>query len=300
MMEFFQKKGVDMELAELLIALLEGVKEISESIIRTEGGKAGTYNAFGEEQARMDLQAEHILEDVLRGCPFVKAFSSEELDQLQEMHSGGRFSVFYDPLDGSSLLDVNFAVGTIVGIFEGGEVLERTCREQVAAFYSMYGPATTVMLALGGSVMELKLQKGVWTVTQESVHISSGKKYFAPGNLRACKERQDYFDLVNWYIQEQYTLRYSGGMVPDVNHILKKGGGLFMYPGTPSKPEGKLRLLYECGPMAMILEAAGGAASDGERAILDLPIESLVQTTPILIGDRGEVERAEKALGPEL
>jgi fructose-1,6-bisphosphatase I len=313
MINEFTKRGAPIELAELMMELLDSVRQISETIISTNEGKAGTKNIFGEEQAAMDLASEEIMQAHLKSCPFVAAFGSEELDEMLPggavLHGADQgvlagagnedpklYSVFYDPLDGSSLINVNFSIGTIIGVFEGAEVMGRTAREQVAALFAVYGPRTSVMLTVGGGVMELLLVNGEWIVANGDVKLKGDKKYFAPGNLRATKEREDYFDLVTWYMKEQYTLRYSGGMVPDVNHILKKGSGIFMYPGSVSKPAGKLRLLYECGPMAMIMEQAGGAASDGTRAILDLEIESLVQTTPIFIGQTEEVERAEKML----
>lgn len=296
MIQFFQKKGASTELAELLVTLLDAAAEIASSVVVTSTGKAGSHNSFGEEQIAMDVAAEHLIESRLRACPFVAAFCSEELDALQKVHADGRFSVFYDPLDGSSLFDANFSVGTIVGIFEGAEVLGRTCREQVAAFYAMYGPRTTVMCTVGSGVFELTLLDGVWVVSAPEVQLRGDKKYFAPGNLRATADRPDYFALVTDLMKEQYTLRYTGGMVPDINHIFKKGSGIFMYPGTPKEPQGKLRLLYECGPMAMLMEQAGGAASTGEQAVLDLPITDYTQRTPILIGQKEDVERAVKAL----
>ena len=120
---------------------------------------------------------------------------------------------------------------------------------------------------------------------------------FAPGNLRATKFRKDYLDLVNWWMEQQYTLRYSGGMVPDINSILIKGKGIFAYPGyEPDLVDGKLRLVFECGPMAYLMEQAGGAASDGTQPILDKKIESLSQRTPIFIGSKGEVKRCEREL----
>lgn len=120
---------------------------------------------------------------------------------------------------------------------------------------------------------------------------------FAPGNLRACASRKSYLDLLNYWAEQQYTLRYSGGMVPDVGQILLKGKGIFTYPGYDEQPDGKLRLLYECAPMAMIMEQAGGkAVNDKGERILDLKIENLLQRTPILIGSAAEVDRALKYL----
>src|SRR3990167_6497777 len=124
------------------------------------------------------------------------------------------------------------------------------CSEEMDALYAVYGPRSTLVLSVVNGVHEFVLTSEGWELSRENMKLSGEKKYFAPGNLRATKDREDYFKLVSFYIKEQYTLRYSGGMVPYLNHILQKGSGVFLYPGMPSAPHGKLRLLYECGPMA--------------------------------------------------
>lgn len=295
--EFLQKHGATDELAELLTELADAVQEISKSIIQASTKKAGTINAYGEEQIAMDVQSNDILVRIVKTNPYVASYCSEELDGLQKADSEeGIFSVFFDPLDGSSLFDVNFSVGTIIGVYEGADVMGKTPREQVAALYALYGPRTTLVLSAGQGVHEFLLTEEGWILLTEEMKLTGEKKYFAPGNLRATKEREDYFKLVSHYIKEQYTLRYSGGMVPDINHILKKGSGIFLYPGMPSAPDGKLRLLYECGPMAYLMEQAGGASSNGKESILDIKISSYEQKTPIYVGEKAEVKRAEEAL----
>lgn len=298
--DFLQEQGAPSELAELMVELGRAVEEISGSIIHESTGKAGTQNSFGEEQIAMDVEADAIMARYLSTNPYVAAYCSEEMDAMGKGMAGGRYSVFHDPLDGSSLFDVNFSVGTIIGIFEGAEVMGRTPREQVAALYAVYGPRTTVVLSVGKGVHEFLLTENGWEhqgelVMKAGTEAKPVKKYFAPGNLRATAEREDYLEAINWYIKEQYTLRYSGGMVPDVNHMLKKGSGVFMYPGMPSAPQGKLRVLYECGPMAYLVEQAGGAsstgASEGAQSILDVKITGLTQRSPIFLGTPEEVKR---------
>ena len=294
--DFLQKNGASQELAELILELGRAVEEIATTIIHTGTGKVGSKNVYGEEQIAMDVKADEIMGRYLKTNPYVAAYCSEEMDALEPADEGGIFSVFHDPLDGSSLFDVNFSVGTIVGIYQGRNVIGRTPREQVAALYAVYGPRSTLVLSVGNGVHEFVLTSEGWELSRENITLSGEKKYFAPGNLRATKDREDYFQLVSFYIKEQYTLRYSGGMVPDLNHILQKGSGVFLYPGMPSAPHGKLRLLYECGPMAYIMEQAGGLSSNGEKSILDLEIRDLTQTTPIFIGVKEEVKRAEEML----
>jgi fructose-1,6-bisphosphatase I len=318
--DYLIEKGAGRELAELLLELSRAIEEISAVIVHTETGKAGTQNSYGEEQLAMDKRADDIMARYLGGSPYVAAYCSEELDSLQTANPDGIFSVFHDPLDGSSLFDVNLSVGTIIGVYKGADVMGRTPREQVAALYALYGPKTTLVVSVGAGVHEFLLTEGGWKLESESLRLSGdakAKKYFAPGNLRATLEREDYFKLVTEMMREQYTLRYSGGMVPDVNHILKKGSGVFMYPGMPSAPQGKLRLLYECGPLAYLIEQAGGASSDGEcecaggcggggacaraqgcqaRSVLDVKITSLTQKTPVFLGGEVEVRRVVEAL----
>ena len=154
-----------------------------------------------------------------------------------------------------------------------------------------------MMVSRGNGVREYRLDpSGEWIMSKERVEVGEGKM-FAPGNLRATQHRKDYLELVNWWMENGYTLRYSGGMVPDVNSILIKGKGIFAYPGyAPDLPDGKLRLLFECGPMAYLMEQAGGAASDGMQRILEKKIESLEQRTPIFIGSHAEVSRCKERL----
>jgi fructose-1,6-bisphosphatase I len=282
---------------EKITRLIErAIEEISGTIIHESTGKAGTKNSFGEEQIAMDVEADKIMARYLSTNPYVAAYCSEEMDAMGKGTEGGIYSVFHDPIDGSSLFDVNFAVGTIVGIYEGADVMGRTPREQVAALYAVYGPRTTLVLSVGQGVHEFLLTTEGWELQPEALAMRGDKKYFAPGNLRATAEREDYLKLVNWYIKEKYTLRYSGGMVPDVHHMFKKGSGVFIYPGMPSAPEGKLRILYECGPMAYLMEQAGGASSNGEVSILDVKITGLTQRTPIYLGTPEEVKRVESFL----
>ena len=136
---------------------------------------------------------------------------------------------------------------------------------------------------------------GEFVLNGEDLEVEEGKM-FAPGNLRACKSNEKYMELVNYWIKEQYTLRYSGGMVPDINQIILKGKGIFAYPGYDEAPEGKLRLLYECAPVALLMEEAGGAASDGKGRILDKELKEIAQRSPIFVGSKEEVQRCEKYL----
>lgn len=288
------------ELGQVITALMKGAADISKTVVTADTGKAGTQNVYGEDQISMDVLSEQLLEKALRETGLVKGIASEELDEVTSL-GGSRFGVVYDPLDGSSLFDVNLSVGTIWGIFEGDDFVGKTPGEMVAAGFFVYGPRTTLMVSRGEGVRAYRLDTdGAWVLTDEKVIVGEGKM-FAPGNLRATQYRKDYLNLVNWWMEQQYTLRYSGGMVPDINSILVKGKGIFTYPGyEPDQPEGKLRLLFECGPMAYVMEQAGGAASDGRIRILEKRIESLEQRCPIFIGSKVEVARCKEWLAPSL
>lgn len=171
------------------------------------------------------------------------------------------YSVAFDPLDGSSIVDVNFAVGTITGIWSGRGLLGRTGREQVASSVVMYGPRVTIALALNSSAcidgemrsLEMTMLADKWVVSRPRLVIGPTAKTFAPGNLRATSDNSKYKSLLDHWISKKYTLRYSGGLVPDVYHILVKGEGVLSNASSASA-KAKLRLLYECAPIALVIE----------------------------------------------
>lgn len=272
--------------------ILRGVVILASKIRTADIGKAGSMNLYGEQQLALDVLAEKVFEDELRKCDQIGLYASEELDAEVSIGDGD-YGVAFDPLDGSSLVDVNFAVGSIFGIYKADTFVGTKGKDQVAVLSAIFGPRTTVMVSFGEGVFEYTLRNdGSFFCSHDHVVISHEAKIFAPGNLRACAFRKDYQTLVAFWLAEQYTLRYSGGMAPDINHILCKGGGIFTYPGYGQTPEGKLRLLFECAPMSFLVEQAGGSATDGTMRILDKQVRALSERTPILIGSKREVERA--------
>lgn len=286
----------DSKLISVLESALEGVKKISVAVRTADTGKAGTQNSYGEEQVALDVLSNTILIEELRKNAAVRLVASEELPEEMKLGSG-EYALAFDPLDGSSLVDVNFSVGTIIGVWKTGTFVGVVGDDQVASLIAVYGPRTTVFLTVRSGVVQLMLNgDGEFVLLKDQLKVGEGK-YFAPGNLRACASRKEYLELVSFWCGEQYTLRYSGGMVPDINHILLKGKGIFAYPGYGDEPNGKLRLLFECAPMSLLMEQAGGAASDGKMRILEKKVEAVDQRTPIFIGSKGEVARCEKYLG---
>lgn len=294
--DYLKESGVSTELASVLNTLADCVKQIAKTIDGTDTTKTGTKNVFGEEQIALDVFSNKLIIDNLKNNSEVGLVSSEELDGELKL-SNGDYAVCLDPLDGSSLADVNLTVGTIIGVYKTKSFVGVKGNEQLAAMVGEYGPSTLIFLTVGSGVAKFILdpEKEEFVFAGDGFKITEGKM-FAPGNLRACKSRADYLELINYWCKEQYTLRYSGGMVPDIVQIILKGQGIFAYPGYEEAPEGKLRLLFECAPMSMLVEQAGGASSDGKMRILDKPIIDLTQRTPIFIGSRGEVDRCNKML----
>jgi len=292
--EHIKTLGVSDALYEVTLACADGVYQIGQLVRTGEAlGYAGTQNVFGENQLKLDVASNDILIAKLSEVASVDFVASEEEETEQQLHAGGEFSVAFDPLDGSSLVDVNFAVGTIIGIYPTGSFIGKKPSEMHAAVVAVYGPRTTLFVAIKGKgTHQYLLTDGGFVLQKEKIQVADEGKYFAPGNLRACVKNPAYRDLMNYWLDNQYTLRYSGGMVPDMNHILVKGKGVFTYPGHSDETNGKLRLLYECGTMGFLMIEAGGAASDGVMSILDKPVEHLDQRTPIFVGSKKEVEKA--------
>jgi fructose-1,6-bisphosphatase I len=203
------------------------------------------------------------------------------------------YSVAFDPLDGSSIVDVNLSVGTIVSIFEGCDLL-RPGRQQAAAMYILYGPRTTLMYSTGEGVHEFGMNQLMeYTLLRENIRIQPKANLYSPGGLRNL-----FTPAIERYVRELEKsgckLRYSGGFVPDINQIMAKGSGVFLYPHLQGHPNGKLRLSFELNPMAFLVEQAGGAASDGHGPILDRIPESKDERAPIFIGCKENVAMAEE------
>jgi len=294
--QYLSDLEVDVGLGLTCLALAHAVKEIAEVIRRDRGEKAGTKNIYGEEQVQMDVQSNQIVLEKLEATGVVGLVASEEMEDELKMPLGS-YAVAHDPLDGSSLVDVNLAVGSIFGIYQTETLYGVKGDDQVGALLGVYGPKTAIFLTVRQGVAYFVLdEQGDFILDRDHLKIAEEAKMFAPGNLRACSEREDYLALLDHWAKSKYKLRYSGGMVPDVGQILLKGGGIFSYPGYGTEPDGKLRLLMECAPMALIAEQAGGAATDGKMRILEKKVDILERRTPIFIGSKAEVALCEKFL----
>ncbi len=291
--------GVPDKLRHLINDIARGGKYVHNAIRTTDLGLAGSSNTFGEDQLKLDVLSNRIIKEELCESRLVCSFASEEeSEELHELVSDAPYTVVFDPLDGSSLVDANLAIGSIFGIYDAkGSLLGKKPRDQVAALYLVYGPRTILVYSAGNGVHAFYLNEvGEFILLQRNLTMKDEIKTYAPGNLRAVKDTPAYRTMMNLWLDEGHTLRYSGGMVPDIHHMLIKGAGIFTNIGGSKYPKGKLRLLFECGPFAYIMEQAGGCSSDGTRSILDIEIEDLDQRTPLIIGAKKEVKRVSEVL----
>lgn len=292
---YLREQNIDRDLTRLICEISDASKYIINAIRTGDLGVAGTSNLYGEEQLALDVLSDRIIQKRLKFSGVVANMVSEESPEVVSVDgaSNRRFSVLFDPLDGSSLVDVNLAVGTIVSIYEGEEVLQ-SGRNQVAAMYILYGPRTTMILSFGNGVHEFAMNQLMeYDLVQENIRMSGPARVYAPGGLRS-KYSAGTEKFVQHLEATGVKLRYSGGFVPDINQVLIKRGGLFMYPHLSDSPDGKLRTLFELNPMAFLIEQAGGAASNGREPILDVVPQSISDRAPIFIGSKAEVALAEK------
>lgn len=275
-------------------------------------GETGDINVQGEMTQKLDRIANDAFLEAFEYGQLVSELVSEELEQPEPIVGNaekGKYVIFVDPLDGSSNIDVNVTIGSIFSVHrrppgvQGAELkkaLHLPGSQQVAAGYALYGPSTLLIYTTGNGVNCFSLDPRIreFICTHENIRIPKR------GNIYSINEgrRNDWFPSTRAYIDyvqqsdkatgRPYSARYVGSLVADFHRTLIKGG-IFLYPADPKNKEGKLRLMYECAPMAMIIEQAGGRASDGTQRILDIVPTTLHQRVPILIGSEEDVTLAE-------
>ncbi len=282
------------DLGKVIFTIARAGKYVAHALSEGELGKSGSENASGDSQLALDVLADEIFCEHLRSTGLVARFASEEQEGMVWGNKDGKFAVAFDPLDGSSLVDSNFALGAIFGIFPGKTFLEKTGNDLLAGGYLIFGPRTKFVFATSEGIWEFTENAiGEFTLSRENFVISPDAQYFAPGNLRAIRENPRYEKLISHFAKTPLTLRYSGGMVPDIHHIFSKESGIFLYPSHSQYPQGKLRLLYECSIFAFLTEAAGGLAVDEKGVrILDKKITELHARTTIFLGSKNTVNTA--------
>jgi fructose-1,6-bisphosphatase I len=309
------------ELRLLLEVVARACKRISLAV--TKGalgevlGSADSENVQGEVQKKLDIIANEVLIEANEWGGHLAAMASEEMDDIYAVphrFPKGEYLLLFDPLDGSSNIDVNVSIGTIFSVLrkqnDDPQVIDpvsaadflQAGKQQVAAGYCVYGPQTTLVLTVGDgvAVFTLDREQGSFVLTQEDLSIPADTKEFAANvsNMR-------HWDApMTRYIEEclagkegprgkDFNMRWVGSMVADVHRILTRGG-IFLYPWDrrePNKP-GKLRLMYEANPMAWLVEQAGGAATNGKQRIMDLMPGKLHERVSVYLGSKNEVERA--------
>lgn len=295
--------------------LLSGITQATKIIaakVRRAGladilGSTGSSNVQGEDVQKLDVFANDILAKCLgyRGCVGIIASEEEEHPKIiHEVGAAGRYIVLFDPLDGSSNIDVNISVGTIFSVLERPNTSFRTESseadilqpgiKQRAAGYVIYGSSTVLVYTTGQGVHMFTLEPstGAYLLSHESVQMpQSGNIYSVnEANFTTFPQAvQAYLRKIKTSPDKQYTSRYVGSLVADFHRTLLKGG-IFMYPPTEKAPNGKLRLMYECNPMAFIAEQAGGMAWSDQERILEIVPTSLHQRTPLFIGSPAQVE----------
>jgi fructose-1,6-bisphosphatase I len=295
--QHLRDQNISDNLVHLICEIAEASKYVINAIRTGDLGVAGTSNLYGEEQLALDVLSDRIIRKRLQHSGVVCNIASEEMEEIFQVTSNpqGMFSVAYDPLDGSSLVDVNLAVGTIVGIYQGSDLLQPG-RHMVGAMYILYGPRVSMVYSVGKGVYEFTMNQLMeFTLSRELIQMHPSGDIYSPGGLRKkyCEGNERF---IRYLEAKGSKLRYSGGFVPDINQVLIKGKGVFMYPALTDSPNGKLRLLFELNPMAFLIEQAGGAATNGHMPILDIVPESLDQRCPIYLGCRDDVMKAAEFL----
>ncbi|HVP94178.1 MAG TPA: class 1 fructose-bisphosphatase [Methanoregulaceae archaeon] len=292
--DFLVNSGTEKNLMELILHLSTQAEQIRKGYLiasKNIPADGQTENTFGEKQMALDVYADQVFISGLKKTRIAHFIATEEQKAIIEVDSPKNgFGVVIDPLDGSSLIDVNFCTGSIIGIYPGN-VLEKGSK-MIAALYFLYGPLTIMTFTTGKGVHEFFLdESGEFRLKNQNLTIPEGKIY-APGALR-----RDYLPAharwIEYLEQAGYKLRFSGCFVADVHQILHKGG-VFAYPGFRGKEKGKLRLLYEANPMGMIIHVAGGAISNGRGDIRDIQPEGIDDRTPIYVGGKKEIGLIEK------
>ncbi|MEO2083237.1 MAG: class 1 fructose-bisphosphatase [Desulfurobacteriaceae bacterium] len=294
----FNKKEEIPHLDDDLILLLNEIAAAAKEIagkVRKAGllgilGSAGKVNVQGEEVQKLDELANEILLENLKNCGKACQITSEEIEDCLVVSESG-YTVAFDPLDGSSNIDVNISIGTIFSVHRDSVL--KPGKEQLAAGYVIYGPSTMLVLSLGKGVSAFTLdpESGNFLLSHPEVKLpEKGKIYSINEANREKWTEEGLRRFIDFLKGEKYTLRYVGSMVADVHRTLFKGG-IFIYPADRKNTSGKLRLLYEASPMAFLVEQAGGAASTGKERILDIVPEKLHQRVPVILGSRWEVEK---------
>ncbi|MEE2665866.1 MAG: class 1 fructose-bisphosphatase [Myxococcota bacterium] len=301
-----QRDGIG-TVADVISSIALATKSIASKVRRARIGgdvigEVGATNVQGEEQQKLDVISNDLLIHCLSRCPHVGVLGSEEEDEVvvvRPASAGGEYGVLFDPLDGSSNIDVAAGVGTIFSVLRsagsaesGASSVLQPGSSQLAAGYVLYGSSVLMVLTLGDGVdmFVLDPELGEFVRVQSRLQIPHDNKVRSINGAYRMDFAEGYQSYLAWTEENGYGSRYIGSMVADVHRTLLKGG-VFLYPATAKAPSGKLRLMYEANPMSMLVEQAGGSAVTGTGRILDVEPHELHQRTPVVLGSAGEVEK---------
>lgn len=297
---FLSKKNDNKHLTAIIEGIATAGIAIRGDIHINATKKNQEENATGDTQSALDLITDTIVRDVLEETNCVATAASEERESCYHFDSSkASYFVAYDPYDGGSVGDANISFGSIFGIWSKDPLHSPVGKDLVASCYIIYGPRVTFVLSIkgeGSHLFELG-NDNIFYLVSSNLQISKEAHHFAPGNLRTSMTHIKYRKVLDRWLNNAYTLRYTGAFVTDINHILLKGNGIFTYPAEEKYPNGRLRLLYECAPLAMITEEAGGKGStEHGTAILDEIIDDHHQRSTVVIGSSSEVLAVTKIL----
>lgn len=290
--KYLEDKGIEKDLMSVILDSVDGICEIYQIIKSVPFNYTDSKNSSGETQLSHDVLADGVLKDVYENNDNVKCFVSEE--QESEICFVGSekapYKIAFDPLDGSSVAAHNVTVGTSIGIYKGGkskDFTELKGTDIVAAMYGVYGPRLMIGLSVGGGVVLFRYENNHFVIEKDNMKVSASMKYASFGGMQKSYEIGGFPELIEFWQDKKFKLRYTGSMATDVNAILMRGGGIFAYPYK------KLRKLYECNPFAFLIEQAGGKATDqcGNR-ILDLKVGAIDEACEIVLGNKEYVEEA--------
>lgn len=282
-------------------------REVNRAGLADIFGTIGAQNASGEAVQKLDVLADNTLIDCLKNSGECCGIASEENDAFVTIDesSKAKYVVIFDPLDGSSNIDSNVSIGTIFAIYrrlsDEGPCQDKDFLqdgvEQIAAGYVVYGSSTMLVYTTGQGVNGFTLDPsiGEFCLSHPDIKLANKAHIYSinQGNYPQLDEQVQSF--IDYCMESGYKHRYIGSMVADVHRTLIKGG-IFMYPGSKSSPDGKLRLLYECNPLAFIIEQAGGIASNGKERILEIEAQTLHQRTPVFLGSKELMQELHKYL----
>lgn len=291
--QYLDKKNISENIKKPILKLEKIAEKISIAIHEEDKWTAWTSNSHWEDQLTMDIFCDNIFIEEMKNCEWIATLVSEEQDFEIKNCENWEFTFAYDPIDGSSLVETNLSIWSIFAIYKWKTVIWANLSNIISAWSLVFWPRTTMLISFWDEVCEFTLHHidKIFYLSQENIKINKETQIYSPWNLRAVSENNKYKKVIDKWLNQQKTLRYSGGMVPDLNAIFCKKQGIFTYPGHKKFPDWKLRLVYEVWPFSFLAEASGWKSlTEKWERILDLKIEDIHQRSTIIIWSKNEVD----------